>query len=75
MDLKVVESFKWDLMHHPNRSREDFVAKTDLNYADLAQVFSVGGVCRDCFCGILVNNMATFRHCPKSLPKAKVERF
>ena len=27
-------------MGHPSRNMEDFVAESDLNYADLAQVFS-----------------------------------
>jgi hypothetical protein len=30
---------------------------------------------RDCFCDILVKNMAAFCHCPKCLPVAKVKRF
>ena len=30
---------------------------------------------KDCFCGILVKNVATFCPCLKSLPKAKVKRL
>jgi hypothetical protein len=52
---------------------------SDLNCADLAQEvlveknFNVRP--RDCFCGLLVKDVATF--CPylKSLPEAKVKRF
>ena len=30
---------------------------------------------RDCFCDILMKNMAAFFHCPKNLSEAKVKRF
>ena len=30
---------------------------------------------KDCFCGILVKNVADFCSCLKSLPEAKVKRF
>jgi hypothetical protein len=30
---------------------------------------------KDCFCGILVKNVATFYSCLKSLPEAKVNRL
>ena len=30
---------------------------------------------KDCFCGILVKNVATFCPCLKSLPEAKVKRL
>ena len=66
-------------MGHPSRNMEDFVAESDLNYADLAQKdsskknFSMQP--RDCFCGILVKNVAAFCPCLKSLPEAKVKRF
>ena len=30
---------------------------------------------KDCFCGILVKNVATFYPCLKSLPEAKVKRL
>ena len=30
---------------------------------------------KDCFCGILVKNVATFCLCLKSLPEAKVKRL
>jgi hypothetical protein len=37
---KAMGCFKWYLMNHPNRNMEDFVAESNLNCADLAQVFS-----------------------------------
>jgi hypothetical protein len=58
---------------------KDFVAEIDLNCADLAQVgsmeknFSMWP--RDCFCGILMKNVAAFCPCSKSVPEAKVKRF
>ena len=58
---------------------EDFVAVSDLNCADLAQEVSVEKNFsmwpRDCFCGILVKNVAAFCPCLKSLPEAKVKRL
>jgi hypothetical protein len=76
---KAVECFKWDLMGHPSRDMEDFVGESDLNCAGLAQEVSVEKNFivwpRDCFYGILVENVAAFCHCPKSLPEAKVKRF
>jgi hypothetical protein len=42
---KTVECFKWSLMCYSSRKMErkmeDFVAESDLNYAELAQVVSV----------------------------------
>uniref|UniRef100_UPI00300F8078 prolyl 3-hydroxylase OGFOD1 isoform 13 n=1 Tax=Mus musculus TaxID=10090 RepID=UPI00300F8078 len=38
---KELECFKWDLISHPSRNMEDFVAKSDLNCGDLAQKISV----------------------------------
>jgi hypothetical protein len=55
---------------------EDFFTQSDLNCADLAQEVSVENFSmwlRDCFCNILVKNVATFCPCPKSLPEAKVK--
>jgi hypothetical protein len=49
---------------------EYFVAVSDLNCANLAQVeknFSMWP--RYCFCGILVKNVAAFCHRLKSLPE------
>ena len=65
-----MECFKWGLVGHPSRNMEDFVAENDLNWADLAQevpvkIFSMWP--RDCFCSILVKNMAAFCPCPKRL--------
>jgi hypothetical protein len=50
-------------MVHPDRNMEDFATESDLNCVDLAQEISVETFTmwhRDCFCGILVNNVATF---------------
>ena len=56
---------------------EDFVAGSDLNCVDLAQEISkeknFSMWHKDCFCGILVKNVATFCPCLKSLPETKVE--
>jgi hypothetical protein len=58
---------------------EDIVAVSDLNCADLAQEVSaekIFSMCpRDCFCSILVKNIAAFCPCLKSLPEAKVKRL
>ena len=66
---KAVECFKWGLMGHPSRNMEDFVAGSDLNCVDLAQKISKEKNFRmwhkDCFCGILVKNVATFCPCLK----------
>ena len=76
---KAVECFKWGLMGHPSRNMEDFVAGSNLNCVDLAQEISKEKNFRmwhkDCFCGILVKNVATFCPCLKSLPEAKVKRL
>ena len=66
-------------MGHPSRNMDDFVAGSNLNCVDLAQEtlkeknFSMWH--KDCFCGILVKNVATF--CPylKSLSETKVKRL
>jgi hypothetical protein len=75
----TVECFKWSLMGHPSRNMEDFVAGSDLNYINLAQEISKEKNFRlwhkDCFCGILVKNVATFCPCLKSLLEAKVKRL
>ena len=71
-----MECFKWDLMGYPSRNMEDFVTESDLNCADLAQEVSVENFYmwpRNCFCGILVKNVATFCPCLKSLPGVKVK--
>ena len=56
---------------------KDLVAKSDLNCTDLAQEVSVEKNFsmwpRDCFCSILVKNMAAFCPCLNSLHKAKVK--
>ena len=76
---KAVECFKWGLMGHPSRNMEDFVAGSNLNCVDLAQEISkeknFSMWHKDCFCGILVKNVATFCPCLKSLPEAKVKRL
>ena len=65
-------------MGYPTRNMEDFITESDLNCVDLAQRVSMKNFNmwpRDCFCGILVKNVATF--CPflKSLPDTKVKRL
>jgi hypothetical protein len=61
---KAMECFKYGSMGYPSRNTEDFVAVSDLNCTDLAQEvleeknFSTWP--RDCFCGILVKNVAAF---------------
>ena len=75
---KAVECFKLGLMGYPSRNMEDLVAEYDLSCADLAQEVSVENFRmwpRDCFCGILVKNVAAFGPCLKSLPESKVKRF
>jgi hypothetical protein len=72
----AVECFKCGLMGHRGRNMEDFVAGSNLNCVDLVQKISKEKNFRmwhkDCFCGILMKNVATF--CPrlKSLPETKV---
>jgi hypothetical protein len=74
-----VECFKWGLMGHPSMNVEDFVAGSNLNCVDLVQEISKEKTFsmwhKDCFCGILEENVATFCPCLKSLPEAKVKRF
>ena len=76
---KAVECFKWGLMGHPSRNMEDFVAGSNLNCVDLAQEISKEKNFRmwhkDCFCGILVKNVATFCPYQKCMPEANVKRF
>ena len=58
---------------------EDIGAEDDLNCAHMAQEGSVGKkvnmFSRDCFCNILVRNVAAFCPSLKSLPEDKVKRF
>ena len=74
---KALGCFKWGLTGYPRQNMEDFVAVSDLNCTDLPQevsvekIFSIWPV--DCFCGILVKNVATFCPCLKSLPESKVK--
>ena len=75
---KAVECFKKSLMCCPSRTMEDFVTESDLNCVDLAQEVSVENLNMwpwNCFCGILVTNVAIFCSCLKSLPEAKVKRL
>ena len=66
-------------MDSPSKNMKHFVAEMDLNCADLAQEGSVEKNFsmwhKDCFCGILVKNVATFYPCLKCLPEAKVKRL
>jgi hypothetical protein len=75
---KAVERFKWGFMGYRSISSinmEDFVIKS----ADLAQESWVEKIFRmwpkDWFCGILVDNVAAFCPCLKSLPESKIKRF
>ena len=74
-----MECFKWGLMGHPSRNIEDLAAGSNLTCVDLAQEISKEKNFRMwhivCFCGILVNNVATFYPCLKSLPEAEVKRL
>jgi hypothetical protein len=76
---KAVECFKWGLIGHPSRNMEDFVAGSNFNCVDMAQEISkeknFSMWHKDCFCGISVNNVATFYPCLKSLSEAKVKRL
>ena len=66
-------------MGYPSKNMEDFVPEYDVNCAYLPQEVSVGKNFsmwpRDCFCDILVKNMAIFCSCLKSLHKAKLKKF
>jgi hypothetical protein len=63
-------------LDHPSRNVEDIGAEDDLNCTELEiLVKNVSMWPRDCFCDALVRNIATLRHCPKSLPEAKEKRF
>ena len=72
-----MKCFKWGLMGYsiPSINMEDFVTES----ADLAQDGSVEKNFsmwpRDCFCSILVKNVAAFCPCFKSLPVVKLQRF
>ena len=60
---KAVECFNLGLMGHSSRNMDDFATESDLNCADLAQEVSVENFNiwpTDCFCGILVKNLAVF---------------
>jgi hypothetical protein len=58
-----VGCFKWGLIGHPCNNMEDFVAESDLNCADLAQLVSVeknfNMWLKEYFYSILVKNVAT----------------
>jgi hypothetical protein len=75
----TVECFKWGLMGSPSRNMEDFVAGSNLNcddpVLDISKEKNFRMWHKDCFCGILVKNVAAFCPCLKSLPEAKVKRF
>jgi hypothetical protein len=75
---KAMECFKWDLMGYPSRNIEDFVTESNLKCGRLTLEFSEKNFNmwpRDCFCDILVKNVAVF--CPflKNIPKANIKRF
>jgi hypothetical protein len=57
---------------------EGFVTESDLNFVEIVQDVSVENLSmwsRDCCCGILVKNVATFCLYLKSLHETKVKRF
>jgi hypothetical protein len=60
-------------MGYPRRNTEDFAAVSGLNCEDGPQEVSVeknfNMWLRDCFCDILVKNVAAFCHCPNSLSR------
>jgi hypothetical protein len=61
-----------------SRNMEDFVTESDLSCLDLAQKVSVKNFNiwpRDCFCGILVKNVAAFCLCLRSVSEANVKRL
>lgn len=74
-----MECFKGSLVGYCSRNVENFLAESDLNYADMAQDVSVEKnftMCsRDNFGDNLVKNLTAFYPCLKSLPKAKLKRF
>ena len=58
-----MECFKWGLNAYASRNMEDFATDNDLNCVNLTKEISVENHHmwpRDCFCGILVKNVATF---------------
>jgi hypothetical protein len=62
-----------------SRKMEEFVFRGNLNCVDLAQEISkeknFSMWHKDCLCGILVKNVATFCPCLKSLHETKVKRL
>ena len=75
LDLESSRMLLLGLNGCPSRNMEDFVTES----ADLAQDGSVEKNFsmwpRDCFCSILVKNVAAFCPCFKSLPVVKLQRF
>ena len=72
---KVVECFKRGLVDCPSRNMEDLLRVTANQAQEVSEEKNISLQHRDCFCGILVKNVAVF--CPglKSLPGAKVEIY
>ena len=71
-----MECFKWGLMSYPSRNLKDFVVDLNPTWPQLGSVEkNISMWHRDCFCGILVKNVAAFCPCLKSLPEAKIKRF
>ena len=66
-------------MAYPSRNMEHFVAEGDLNgrslVLEVSEKNNFNTWPRDCFCGILVKNVATFCPCLKSLSEAKVKKL
>ena len=68
------------LMGHTCGSMEDGGAESDLMYypgldQNVSEEKNFSMLPRNCSCDILVKNVAAFRHCPESLPEAKVKKF
>jgi hypothetical protein len=63
----------------PSGNKEDFVSEGDLNcgslFLEVSEEKNFSMWLRDCFCDILVKNVAAFCQCPKNLLEAKVKRL
>ena len=74
-----MDCFKRGLMGCPSGNKEDFVSEGDLNcgslFLEVSEEKNFSMWLRDCFCDILVKNVAAFCHCPKNLLENKVKRL
>lgn len=66
---KAIEHFRWGLLSHSGRNKEDSGTKGDFNCGGLAQGVSEDRNFnlwpRDYFCDILAKKVAAFSCCPK----------